>query len=104
MKPAVASAQDAIGKSADMEGQRGVIVGVVEDINIYSLRRPPYPIVYALRPVARHDYLSVRFRAAAVSEALAHFRKTWQAMVPSYPLDYAFLDASFERLHLAERG
>jgi len=98
-----ASPQEAIGKGVDLEGLKGTIIGVVKDINIYSLRRPAYPIVYLAGPVSRHDYLSVRFRAKSAPEALAHLRKTWRMMVQTIPLDYAFLDESFGFLHLSEK-
>ncbi len=98
-----ASPQDAVGKRVDVEGQGGQVVGVVKDINIYSLHRPAYSIVYVVTPVSRHNYLSVRIGTRNAPEALAHIRRTWQAMAPSFPLDYAFLDASFEQMHNAEQ-
>ena len=98
-----ASPEEALGKTVDIEGTRGTVVGVVEDIFLYSLRRPLYAIVYVVRPVERLNYLSVRIGTRNVPATLAHIRKVWRALVPSYPLDYAFLDDSFERLHDAER-
>jgi len=98
-----ASRQEALGKTVDLEGTPGTIVGVVEDIFLYSLHRPPYAIVYVVRPPERLNYLSVRIGTRNVPATLAHIRKVWRALVPSYPLDYAFLDDSFERLHDAER-
>jgi putative ABC transport system permease protein len=97
-----ASPQEALGKKVDLEGTPATIVGVVEDIYLYSLHRPLYAIVYAVRPFARLNYLSIRIGTRNVPQTLAHIRRTWQAMVPSYPLDYAFLDESFDRLHAAE--
>jgi putative ABC transport system permease protein len=76
---------------------------VVKDINLYSLHTPAYPIVYIVTPVARHNYLSVRIKTRNVPETLAHIQKAWRAMVPSYPLDEMFLDASFEQLHVSEQ-
>jgi putative ABC transport system permease protein len=98
-----AAPQDAIGKRVDIEGQGGQVVGVVKDINLYSLHTPAYPIVYIVTPVARHNYLSVRIKTRNVPETLAHIQKAWRAMVPSYPLDEMFLDASFEQLHVSEQ-
>ena len=98
-----ASPQEALGKTVDLEGTPGTIVGVVEDIFLYSLHRPPYAIVYVVRAPERLNYLSVRIGTRDVPATLAHIRKVWRTMVPSYPLDYAFLDDSFERLHDAER-
>jgi putative ABC transport system permease protein len=98
-----ASPRGALGKKVDMEGTPATIVGVVKDIYLYSLHRSPYPIVYAVRPVARLNYLSIRIGVRNVPETLAHIRRTWQTMVPSYPLDYMFLDDSFDQLHAAEQ-
>ncbi|MCK7476771.1 MAG: ABC transporter permease [Candidatus Moduliflexus flocculans] len=97
-----ASPEEALGKTVDIEGTPGTVVGIVEDIFLYSLHRPPYAIVYTMRPVERLNYLSVRIGTRNVPATLAHIRKVWRTMVPSYPLDYAFLDDSFERLHDAE--
>jgi len=99
-----ASPQEAVGKRLSLEDEYGgQIVGVVKDVNIYSLHRPPYPIVFAVRPVEGHNFLSIRLRAAHAAEGLAAIRKTWAEMVPSYPLDIAFLDESFGELHVSDR-
>ncbi|MFC2164583.1 FtsX-like permease family protein [Acidobacteriota bacterium] len=97
------SLQEAIGKSFSLEEDRGQIIGVVNDINIYSLHRPPYSISYVVTPIGRHNYLSLRIIPKNISETISYIQKTWQEMIPSYPLDYFFLDASFEQMHLADK-
>ncbi len=98
-----ATPEEAIGKSADLEGYRGRIVGVVNDINIYSLHRVPYAITYVMTPVGNHNYLSIRIRPRELPESLRAIRKAWLEMVPNYPLDYFFLDASFEEMHMSDK-
>jgi putative ABC transport system permease protein len=99
------SPQEAVGKSVtEYSGQfRGHIVGVVNDINIYSLHQEPYSIIYAVTPIKNHNYLSIRMLPQNISDTISYIQKTWQKMVPSYPLDYFFLDASFEQMHLADK-
>ncbi|MEW6363439.1 MAG: ABC transporter permease [Acidobacteriota bacterium] len=97
------SPQEAIGKSAALDDYRGQIVGVVNDINIYSLRQEPYATCYAITSIRGHNYLSVRLRASNVPETISYIRQVWQRMIPSYPLDYSFLDASFEQLHRSDQ-
>ena len=95
--------QEAIGKSLDLEGDKGHIVGVVNDINIYSLHRQPYSISYVITPINNHNYLSIRVLPQNISETIAYIQKTWKKMVPYYPLDYFFLDASFEQMHISDK-
>jgi putative ABC transport system permease protein len=97
------SPQEAIGKSVSFEEFKGQIVGVVNDINIYSLHRLPYSIIYMATPIGNHKYLSLRILPQNTAEAIGHIQKTWREMVPNYPLDYFFLDASFERMHISDK-
>jgi putative ABC transport system permease protein len=102
-----ASPRDAIGKRVDITTPEGrdsaQIVGVVKDILIASLHRPPDPLVYLAAPIDRHEFISLRIRGDRAAEALALLQRTWRRMAPSYPLDYFFLDDSFAQLHQAER-
>ena len=97
------SPQDAVGKSASLYEYKGQITGVVNDINIYSLHREPYSISYMVTPIESHNYLSIRVLPQNISETIGFVGKTWQRMVPQYPLDYFFLDASFEKMHNADK-
>jgi len=98
-----ASPVEAVGESFTMQERQGHIAGVVNDIKIYSLHRPQYPINYVVTPIDRHNYLTLRLHPRSISDALGHLQKTWQDMMPNYPLDYFFLDASFQRMHLADQ-
>ena len=97
------SPQEAVGKRVDLEEDSGHIVGVVKDIDIYSLHQAPYSISYLVTPIRNHNYLSIRVLPQNIPDTIGHIRKTWGEMVPYYPLDYFFLDASFENMHLADR-
>jgi putative ABC transport system permease protein len=80
----------------------GSIIGIVNDMNLYSFHRMVYPIVFWMTPVEQHNYLSIRLDADRYSEALTAVRSTWKRLVPDFPLDYSFLDESFEALHRAD--
>ena len=97
------SPQEAIGKAVSVEEYKGHILGVVNDINIYSLHIAPYSISYVVSQIRNHNYLSVRILPQNVSETIAYIQKTWKKMIPYYPLDYFFLDASFEQMHIADK-
>ena len=97
------SPREAIGKSVNLEQYKGHIVGVVKDINIYSLHQVPYAISYVVTSIKNHNYLSIRILPLSISENIGFIRKTWQEMVSNYPLDYFFLDASFEQMHISDK-
>jgi len=95
---------EAVGKGAVFVNQyRGHIAGVVSDINIYSLHQEPYSITYMITSIKNHNYLSIRLLPTNISETIGFIGKTWKEMIPHYPLDYFFLDASFEKMHVADK-
>jgi len=97
------SPHEAVGKGVDFHEYRGHIVGIVNDINIYSLHQEPHSISYMVTSIQSHNYLSIRILPQNISETIAYIQKTWNKMVPYYPLDYFFLDASFEQMHIADK-
>lgn len=95
---------EAVGKEAVfMSRFRGLIAGVVNDINLYSLHREPYSMTYMITPIQYHNYLSIRILSQNIPETIDFIGKTWKKIVPNYPLDYFFLDASFEQMHIADK-
>jgi putative ABC transport system permease protein len=97
------SPQEAVGKGVIFDRFRGHVVGIVNDINLYSLHREPYSITYMISPIQNHNYLSIRILPQNVSKTIGFIQETWQRQVPYYPLDYFFLDASFEKMHDADQ-
>lgn len=97
------SPDDAVGKSFTLNEDSGQIKGVVKDINIYSLHRPPYSISYAITSIRNHNYLSIRTDPENISETLGYIGTVWKTMIPDYPLDYFFLDSSFEEMHQLDK-
>ena len=101
------SPEEALGKQVQWMSRSGeysgTIIGVINDMNLYSFHRAAYPMILLITPIEQHDYLSVRLDANRYSEALATVQSAWKRLVPYYPMDYSFLDASFEAMHRADR-
>lgn len=93
------TAEDAIGKTFQGLGRTGRIVGVIEDMHIYSLRRNVLPMVLMLAPDEQFSYLAIRLDTAALPEALAHIEAVTERFQETYPFTYFFLDEAFEQLH-----
>jgi putative ABC transport system permease protein len=101
------SQEEALGKQVQWQSRSGeysgFIAGVINDMNLYSFHRAAYPMILLKTPIDQHDYLSVRLDASRYGEALTAIQSVWKRLIPDYPMDYFFLDASFEALHRADK-
>jgi putative ABC transport system permease protein len=97
------SPEEALGKRVEWMEYSGSITGVINDMNLYSFHRAAYPMILLVTCIEQHDYLSVRLDANRYGEALTAIQSVWRRLIPSFPLDYFFLDESFEALHRADR-
>ena len=98
--------EEALGKQVQWMSRSGeysgTITGVINDMNLHSFHRAAYPMILLVTPIEQHDYMSVRLDASQYGKALTTIQSVWKRLVPNYPLDYSFLDASFEALHRAD--
>lgn len=94
---------DAIGKEASFGNVKGAVKGIVGNLNLYSFHSDVYSMTFFVTPIRHHNYMSIRLDAGQYGTALAHIRKVWSRVIPNYPLDYFFLDESFEQMHRAEQ-
>lgn len=96
--------EDIINKTVVMEsfGDAGIIVGVVEDYNHESLRVKAAPSVFSLAPFWA-EYFLIRVEGQAVPQALVDIESAWNAVYPSNPFDYFFLDEFFNNQYKSEQ-
>ena len=82
--------ENAIGKRFDTGINAQYVIGVVKDFNFEALHKP----VEALRIgyAKQGSQISLKIDTKHIDEALNHIKKTWKAMVPEVPLEYAFID------------
>jgi putative ABC transport system permease protein len=100
-----ANPEAAIGERLTENGwfEGGTVVGVVRDFNIRSLRSGIPPALIAWARLDDDAVVSVRIRPGNVAETLAVMEDRWDALVPDWPFEYAFLDAELDRLHRQDR-
>jgi putative ABC transport system permease protein len=70
------------------------VVGVVNDFNFASFHRLVEPLSLEYNP-DRCNYLLVRFSTSEVGDAVRSVQASWKELVPTAPLDYAFLNDQF---------
>ncbi|MFC2133183.1 ABC transporter permease [Bacteroidota bacterium] len=95
--------EEALGKRIEYQINNGSIQGVVNNINIYSLHERSMAIVYYVSPIENHQFLSIRLKGGTIPATIDYIKSVWNELVPNYPLDYFFLDESFEQLHRSDQ-
>ena len=81
--------------------KRGVVVGVVKDFHFRPLYEEIPPAVFHLMPGGM-NFLILRMRPHATSEALAALKVEWQAFAPDRPLEFYFVNEKIEAQYGAE--
>jgi putative ABC transport system permease protein len=93
--------RDPIGKRFKLDGTEGLIIGVVKDFNITSIREPIMPLVIYSHPNQTYR-VHVHTTAQLAPVALAKAERLWKQYIPGYPFEYAFLDADYNALYRTE--
>lgn len=93
--------KDPIGKRFRHDGTEGIIIGIVKDFNITSVREPIMPlIIYSLPD--RHYRVHVHTTAQLAPAAIQKAEQVWKQYMPAYPFEYAFLDANYNSMYRTE--
>lgn len=98
---------EAVGRLLNVSGRTGIIVGVVEDAYLESVRDPLVPVLYVVPPAARAAAqireASIRVTGADLERTLAGIDEVWRELGPPVPVQRRFLDDDFEALYRGER-
>jgi putative ABC transport system permease protein len=96
----------AIGQEIAYENSEGgatmVVMSVVEDFHIESLKNTPKPTLYYCFNPEDLSYLTLKIHPAQMQSALAGMNDNWTEMYPDQPMKYWFLDEHFAQQYLQE--
>lgn len=99
--------EEAVGKSYDMVGTTGEIIGVVKDFNFVSKHREIEPLIIDLRRPSFHfnfslKYVAIKLNSQSLTNTLADIESKWKVHAPGRPFDYFFLDNELDKLYKDE--
>jgi putative ABC transport system permease protein len=99
------TAEDAVGRRLDASDQPTIVVGVVENVHLESVRDPLVPVAYWVPPreTAEIREASVRITGRDLERTLADIDAIWNRLGPGTPVLRRFLDDDFNALYRAER-
>ena len=93
-----------IGKTLDMSGRTGPVIGVVKDFNFASLHENVAPLVmYPIRYRHEAGFLSVRIRSVEVAKTISFLESSWKQAFPGWAFNYSFLDQDFQNQYISDQ-
>jgi putative ABC transport system permease protein len=87
---------EALNELVGYDGDALKIIGVVADFHQLGLNSAINPIIFMLEPDA-HNFYSIKINSSNVQQTVSSVERVWNDHFPSDPLDYFFLDESFDR-------
>jgi putative ABC transport system permease protein len=94
--------QPYIGQRFTWKGNTGQIIGIVKDFKFKSMHDKTGPLVAFQNP-AWYNTFMIRIAPNSASRTIAALNNTWKKFLPGSPLEYSFLDDSFNELYKNDR-
>ncbi|MCV9388278.1 ABC transporter permease [Reichenbachiella ulvae] len=95
------SNEEAIGKSMEVEGKKGKIVGVIRDFNFETLNRPITSLVLNINP-GQFGFFSISIHNQNIPETLSAIEAKWNEHFPSETFSHTFLNAQLNDAYEAQ--
>jgi putative ABC transport system permease protein len=93
---------DPVGKNFRFMGLQGTIVGVLKNFHFKGADQEIEPMAFALADTRFLSVILVRLTPGKTEESLASVEKTWNEIIPEFPLQYTFIDQDYENLFRTE--
>jgi putative ABC transport system permease protein len=91
----------AIGKPFKIGGQKGMVIGVVNNFHFNSLEQAIEPL--AIYPLdTRFSRITLKVDMGRANQALALIKDTWKKLFPSALFDYDFVSQELKQQYLSE--
>jgi ABC-type antimicrobial peptide transport system permease subunit len=87
-----------VGRPMSMNGDTGVVVGVVKDFHYKSMHEPILPAVIQNRPDGGFTIL-LKLSSGNTVSVLKSIETKWRQHFPDQPFQYTFQDDAFDKLH-----
>lgn len=87
--------QEALGKTLNLEGKQGKVIGVVEDFNFNALTSPISALVMDLQP--RYSFLSISLHNENTQQNIEVLQNKWNELFPEKAFEFFFLDTQLNQ-------
>ena len=103
--------ENPVGKHITVNGENGMIIGLVKNAQLNSLKFTIQPEVFHLSRTFREQFQTLFIKIASgendhqfnnMAASLAHIEKVWKKFLPNAPFEYRFLDETLENQYRTE--
>ena len=92
-----------VGQRFEQKGRRGTIIGVVKDFHVHSFREATPPLALRITPGFNlYTFVTLTLAPQNVPATLDRLERRWEALAPSRPFVYFFLDENYDQQYAAE--
>jgi putative ABC transport system permease protein len=81
--------------------KKGKVIGVVQDFHYKSLHEKVTSSVIQIYPPVLFK-VAVKLKTADVQNTISYINQIWNKFSPQYPLDYKFMDETYEQMYKSE--
>ena len=93
---------DAIGKSIDLEGKKGQVIGVMKNIIFQPLYEQAGALVLDVNPPLFTAF-SAKVNSTNIQETISYAESIWKGIFPKKVFEYTFLDQQLKQIYLPEQ-
>jgi len=90
-KVGVLNPNKAIGKYISVAGKKALIVGVVKDFNVTSLKKQIPPVIMSANK-SIYQVINIKLQPTDLKQTLSSIEHLWISTFPNYVYEYKFLD------------
>ncbi len=81
-----------VGENITFHNKSGVIVGVVKDFNVHSIKDITQPMILMLGDNDSFRKVLIKLNPENTAVTMDFIKETWKYILPDYPLEYSFLE------------
>jgi len=96
------TAEEALGKRIYGGGHEGNIIGVAQNFHYKGLQREVGPLIMDMNS-NRYNLVNLSVNIQSLKETIAYVRQKWEELQPGVPVEFFFLDESFDRQYRSEK-
>lgn len=96
------NAAEALGKTFEQAGGKGVITGVVRDFHLHSFREKVQPLTIRMLS-GWYTFLTLDLNTAQTASIVSDVRNKWKELAPSLPLTWFFADETYDAQYATEQ-